>query len=73
MRSDGIEYVSVAFDSEIETPRTGYARLPEITSCVVFLRAQRRMPEVANQVPDLFVEAALNFWWSGTKESSKPI
>ena len=49
MRDDVRQYVSVAHDSEIETPGTSDAGLPLVPGFVKFLRPQGRVAEVLKQ------------------------
>jgi hypothetical protein len=56
MWRDVVEAVCIALNTEIETPGSGYTRLPHITRLAV-LHAQRRVANVLHQQQGLFLNA----------------
>ncbi len=60
MAQEGKKTVEVAFDAEIEAPPSIYPSLPDTLSLVVFLGAERRVPEILNQESDPAVSCPLD-------------
>lgn len=60
MRYNVADDVGVAFNVEIEAPTLIDAGLPEVLSLIVFLGVQRRMIEVLQKEPELFIECTAN-------------
>ncbi len=54
------EVARIALDGEIESPASIHPGLPNSTRLVIFLGAEGRVPEVANQEGGSSVEGALN-------------
>jgi len=60
MRDDILNPVDVIGDCEVEALCSVYARLPEISDLVVFLRAQRWVLEIGSQEAKLFLKGPLD-------------
>lgn len=56
MRNDGENYIFVPLDFEVEAPTPRYPALPYIERFAIFFCAQRGMPKIAQQEPQLFAE-----------------
>ena len=73
MGDDGVENIRVAVYPEIETPRAGYPRLPYAALLVIPFGAERRMPEVTEQITELLGKSPLDLWGRRLKPLLEPM